>query len=148
MIKNKVLIRNINTNDYDKLRDIYYKIRTEEFPWSNHISLSDFDDSTQDEVIFTVLIDDKIVGFVSVWVEDKFIHNLFVSKEYRKYGVGKALINQVLLTFGTPLTLKCIKENYNAVNFYLSNGWKIEKEDICVEGAYYLMSYNKRCNEN
>ena len=142
MTKNNLLIRKVIVNDYDKLREIYCKIRSEEFAWVYNVLPSDFDNSTQGEIIFTALIDGKIAGFISIWEEDKFIHNLFVSKEYRKHGIGKALINQTLLTFGTPLTLKCVKENQNSVNFYLTNGWQIESEEIGTEGAYYLMSYN------
>ena len=86
------------------------------------------------------MVDGTPAGFISIWEESNFIHNLFLSKPYRKLGLGKALIQKAIAVFGTPLTLKCVKENQNALQFYLANGWKIEKEEMGPEGPYYLMS--------
>lgn len=64
--------------------------------------------------------------FISIWEEDKFIHNLFVSSNFQRCGVGKVFINAVIKVVG--LTLKCVKANENALNFYLYQGWTIEEE--------------------
>lgn len=41
-----------------------------------------------------------------------------------------------------PLTLKCVKENTKAFDYYKSHNWKIEKEEMGSEGLYYIMKYS------
>ncbi|GLC31738.1 GNAT family N-acetyltransferase [Clostridium omnivorum] len=142
MNKNNISIQKAQKKDYDELRKIYFNTRQESFTWEKHdsIKLEDFDSSTEGELILTAKIDNEIVGFVSIWEEDKFIHNLFVSSNFKKCGVGKALINQSAKAVGLPLTLKCVKANVNALHFYLSQGWTIE-EEVAENEPYYLMKY-------
>ncbi|MBL4935554.1 GNAT family N-acetyltransferase [Clostridium sp. YIM B02515] len=142
MNKNNISIQKAQKKDYDELRKIFFNTRQENFNWVEHgsIKLEDFDSSTEGELILTAKIDNEIAGFISIWEEDKFIHNLFVSSNFKRCGVGKALINQSAKVVGLPLTLKCVKANVNAFHFYLSQGWTIEEEVIENE-PYYLMKY-------
>lgn len=128
--------------DYEDLRKIFLNSRRESFKWMEYdsIKLEDFDSSTEGELILTAKVDNNIAGFVSIWEEDKFIHNLFVSSRFKRLGIGKALIDESVKAVGLPLTLKCVKANVNALNFYLSQGWTIEEEVIEKE-PYYLMKY-------
>lgn len=141
----QVIIRDYCGADKEYLAMLFYQIRKEEFSWTNlkKLSINDFEHSTEGERIFVAEADGKIAGFISVWELDKFIHNLFVAKEFRRIGVGQALIEKVLLEFGTPLTLKCVAQNGSAAKFYLANGWKIEEEGTSNEGPYYLMSFEE-----
>ncbi len=61
-------------------------------------------------------------------------------ESFKRLGVGKALINESVKAVGLPLTLKCIKANVNALNFYLSQGWTIE-EEVTENEPYCLMKY-------
>ncbi|MTK11339.1 MAG: GNAT family N-acetyltransferase [Clostridiaceae bacterium] len=142
MSKNDISIQKAEKEDYDELRKIFLKTRQENFNWMEYdsIRLEDFDSSTEGELILTAKIGNDIAGFVSIWEEDKFIHNLFVSSNFKRRGVGKALIDQSVKEVGLPLTLKCVRTNVNALNFYLSQGWTIEEEVIENE-PYYLMKY-------
>lgn len=142
MNKSNISIEKAQKKDYDELRKIFFKTRQENFNWVEHdsIKLEDFDSSTEGELILTAKIDNEIAGFISIWEEDKFIHNLFVSSNFKRCGVGKALINQSAKAVGLPLTLKCVKANVNALNFYLSQGWTIE-EEVMENEPYYLMKY-------
>lgn len=142
MSKNDISIQKAQKEDYDELRKIFLKTRQENFNWMEYdsIKLEDFDSSTEGELILTAKIGNDIAGFVSIWEEDKFIHNLFVSSNFKRRGVGKALIDQSVKEVGLPLTLKCVRANVNALNFYLSQGWTIEEEVIENE-PYYLMKY-------
>lgn len=142
MSKNDISIQKAQKEDYDELRKIFLKTRQENFNWMEYdsIKLEDFDSSTEGELILTAKIGNDIAGFVSIWEEDKFIHNLFVSSNFKRRGVGKALIDQSVKEVGLPLTLKCVRVNVNALNFYLSQGWTIEEEVIENE-PYYLMKY-------
>lgn len=137
-----VSIQKAKKEEYDTLRKIYLKTRQENFKWVEYdsIKLEDFDTSTEGELILTAKINNEIAGFVSIWEEDKFIHSLFISSVFKRQGIGKALINEAIKAVGLPLTLKCVKANTNALNFYLSQGWTIEEESIGDE-PYYLMKY-------
>lgn len=139
----EILIEIANQDEYDKLREIYFSVRQEHFTWldKDSIKKEDFDNSTQGELILTAKVNNQIAGFISIWEEDNFIHNLFILKRFRGLGIGKKLIEITAQKEGLPLFLKCVKENKESVGFYLSQGWTIEKEEICDEGDYYLMKY-------
>ncbi len=143
MNKNCIYIQKAQKEEYDDLRKIFFNTRQEDFNWMEYdsIKLDDFDSSTEGELILTAKINNEIVGFVSIWEEDKFIHNLFVSSKFKRCGVGKALINQCVKVVELPLTLKCVRENENALNFYLSQGWTIE-EEVTGKEPYYIMKYD------
>ncbi len=144
MSKNYIYIQKAQKEEYDDLRSIFLNSRRENFNWVEYdsLKLDDFDSSTEGELILTAKISNKIVGFISIWEEDKFIHNLFVSSNSKGLGVGKALINEAVEIIGLPLTLKCVKANENALNFYLSQGWTIV-EEVTEKEPYYLMKYEK-----
>ncbi len=135
-------IQKAQKEEYDDLRSIFLNSRRENFNWVEYdsLKLDDFDSSTEGELILTAKISNEIVGFISIWEEDKFIHNLFVSSNFKGLGVGKALINEAVKVVGLPLTLKCVKANKNALNFYLSQGWTIV-EEVTEKEPYYLMKY-------
>lgn len=139
-----IVIRPYKEEDRDVLANIFYQIRRDEFPWVDKdlLSLDDFSISTEGEAIFVSLIDGNIAGFISIWERDKFIHNLFVSKCYRKSGIGKALVDYSISRYGVPQRLKCVAENQRALEFYESHGWKIDSEGISSEGKYYLMVFS------
>lgn len=143
MNKNSIAVQKAEKEEYDDLRKIYLITRQETFKWLEYdnIKLEDFDTSTEGELILTAKINNVIAGFVSIWEEDKFIHNLFVSSDFKRCGVGKALISEAVKAVGLPLTLKCVKENFNAVKFYLSQGWTIV-EEVTGQEPYYLMKYD------
>lgn len=143
MSKNCIYIKKSQKNEYNDLRKIFFNSRQENFNWMepDSINLDDFDSSTKGELILTAKINNEIAGFISIWEEDKFIHNLFVSSNFQRCGVGKALIRETVKVVGLPLTLKCVKVNENALNFYLSQGFTIE-EEVTEKEPYYLMKLN------
>jgi GNAT superfamily N-acetyltransferase len=142
-LKDEIIVLEAKEVDYEALRDIYLKVRQDAFHWeeSNKLTLADFDTSTEGELILTASIDQVIIGFASIWVPDKFIHNLFVRPEFQGKGVGTALIKEAVTKVGLPLTLKCVKENTPAIGYYQSHNWRIMKEDRDEHGPYYWMKY-------
>lgn len=87
------------------------------------VNQAEFERMLQGEVIHVAAIGDRIVGFVSVWEVDGFIHHLYVSPGFQGKGVGKALLRMCEGRYGLPLSLKCIRANHKALAFYRSNGW-------------------------
>lgn len=108
--------------DNAALAKIYYDIRLKEFVWEKEVCMDDFKKSTEGERILAGLVDGAIAGFISVWEPDLFVHNLFVCKQYRRTGLGAALIAEANRKYGSPLSLKCMKDNKNALTFYEKNG--------------------------
>lgn len=132
-----------NELDLCELRKLFLNVRKEVFIWldKDKFDLSDFDKSTQGELIFTAKVNNKLAGFISIWEEDKFVHNLFVYKDYRKIGIGKKLIEKAIELVGLPLNLKCLIENKKALDYYLHNNWNIKQSGLCEDGKYYLLEY-------
>jgi len=143
-MKDNILVLEAKQSNYEELREIFFAVRRDTFHWiePKELKLLDFDESTKDELILVAFIKNKVVGFVSIWVPDKFIHNLFVLQDFQGKGVGTALVNEAIKRVGLPLTLKCVKSNTKAFNYYTSHNWKIEKEEMGNEGSYYLMRYS------
>ena len=97
------------------------------YPWSSHFFHQEF----QVECARSILADmnGKIVGYVLFWLlpETVDIHNLAVSGEYRRRGVGRILLHKVIVealrqSFAR-VTLEVRKSNLAAQKLYESAGF-------------------------
>ncbi|MBF4692068.1 N-acetyltransferase [Fusibacter ferrireducens] len=84
--------------------------------------------------------DGKILGFVSI-INKEFIGALFVSRRQQGMGIGKKLIEFSKALYKV-LSLAVYKENYQAVRFYESVGFKCIREQLNEDTneAEYIMS--------
>ena len=71
-------------DDYLALQELFLQSRQKTFLWTDtsRYKLSDFDESTKNEYILVAFVDEILVGFVSVWLIDNFIHHLYVDEQY------------------------------------------------------------------
>lgn len=138
-----MLIRIWTESDRPFLRTLYLQARREAWPWLDGSAwrLEDFDEATKDEQIWVAEENGHRLGFASVWVNDNFLHNLFVAPEYQGHGAGLALLNKVQAEFTSTGALKCLAKNTRAMEFYQRHGWHIEAHGDGPDGAYYLMHY-------
>lgn len=138
-----VKIRKATEKDYDSLREIYFTSREKNFTWSDksRFKIEDFDNDTKDEFILVATKNEQILGFISLWVPDNFIHHLYVHPDFMGQQAGKGLLQASIEKFGMPLTLKCITENTKALTFYKSQGWQVKEEAMGPDGPYCLMEY-------
>jgi len=136
-------IRKFEETDRLFLQKLYLEVRVSTFNWldTSKFTLQDFDSSTLDEKIWVAVHQDKIVGFISVYIPDNFIHNLYVDISMKSKGIGSLLLDEVLKNTSRPVSLKCISKNTKALNFYLCKGWKTISEDEDKHGKYCLMHY-------
>ncbi len=80
---------------------------------------------------FVALEDEKVIGYVGVSVisDSCFINNIAVYPEYRRQGVGKALMKIAILTadaMGTGfISLEVRESNYAAQNLYRKLGFEV-----------------------
>jgi GNAT superfamily N-acetyltransferase len=134
-------IRPFTEKDRPSLRDIYLTTRKHSFEWLDPQSLneSDFDRDTAGEKIWVAENSSQIVGFVSVWEADSFVHHLFVLPEFSNLGYGSRLLEACLEYINGPAQLKCVVQNTVAMTFYRAKGWQTVSKGISSEGEYYLM---------
>lgn len=128
----------------EDLKRIYLQSRLQAFTWldASRFSLDDFDSATLGETVLVAVANEKPVGFISWWVPDNFIHNVYVDPSFLRQGVGKALLGRCLTDIGRPATLKCLQQNTGALSFYQAQGWCIKNEGPSSDGPYYLMTYD------
>lgn len=138
------LVRQVGSGDTSSLQGVYLRTRAEKFHWLNSSDLraSDFERDTDGERIWVAEMQGRIVGFVSVWEPDNFIHHLFVLPEYSGQKIGSALLAACLEVIGRPAQLKCVSANLEALQFYLAKGWKTISKGFSADGEYHLMQKN------
>lgn len=136
-------IAELQSNDLPALRELYFNVRQATFAWfdTSHYQLTDFDTDTIDEYTLVAHLKDKIIGFVSAYLPDNFIHHLYVVDEYQKQGIGTALLDAILEKLKPPVTLKCLENNTSAAAFYEKNGFRHIQKGVSVEGVYILFAY-------
>jgi len=130
-VDSEVEIRRVKDSDTSVLAEMYCRLNIETFDWmpKNTFSISDFEEDTQGEEILVAVVEDKILGFVSLLVSENLIHQLYVDTSAQGMGLGKTLLDAVVqLTEQRPLFLNCREKNERAINFYKKYGFKTESQ--------------------
>lgn len=80
---------------------------------------------TEDEVVLVAEgAQGRIVGFTAVYIEEAFIHHLYVHPNAQGHGVGTVLLAAArALAGGRQASLKCAVRNRRALAFYAARGW-------------------------
>ena len=127
--------------DLVELRILFLEVRRKTFLWTDisTLALLDFDEETEGEYILVARADNKIVGFISVWLADNFIHHLYVDIDYHNLGIGTKLLNRVIEKIGFPVGLKCIEKNKSAIEFYLKRGFTEKGKGLSEDEVYILL---------
>ncbi len=100
----------------------------------------DFAATTQGErVIVAVSQVGELIGVVSVWEPESFIHCLFVDRKYQGQGVGTELLKSLTPWLPFPWKLKCLASNRNALDFYRRRGWTKLETGRGDQGTYFLL---------
>ena len=127
--------------DLVELRILFLEVRRQTFLWADTstFTLSDFDKETYGEYILVARADNKIVGFISVWLADNFIHHLFVDSNYHNRGIGTKLLNRAIERIGLPVGLKCVEKNKSAIEFYLKRGFTEKVKGSSEDEVYVFL---------
>lgn len=135
-------IRLMFASDVSELARIYLASRQATFTWLNQVDfeLTDFQHDTIDEEVLVATDDNRILGFISIYKPDNFIHLLFVDPQCTNRGIGKHLLTAALARTGRPAHLKCLSANHHAREFYRRNGWVAESEST-TPPAYWNLVY-------
>ena len=81
----------------------------------------------------------RIIGMVSVYEADAFIHHLYVAASTHRQGVGTAMLDSLKPWLAYPWRLKCVCANTQALAFYAAHGWVVEEEGAGEEGPYFQL---------
>lgn len=100
----------------------------------------DFATASEGETLFVCCnCENEVLGFVSVYEPDAFIHHLYVARHCQRQGIGAALLKSLEAHVIKPWHLKCAARNEMAMRFYLSQGWIEEDRAEGPEGSYVLL---------
>jgi len=135
-----------NKNHVTDLRRIFLEVRQKTFYWldTQNYNLTDFDYETQSEFILVALFNDKVVGFISLWLKGNFIHHFYIDAEYQQHTIGSKLLEEAIQAMKTPITLKCLEKNTRAIAFYKKKGFVATDKGISEHGAYFLFTLQKK----
>lgn len=135
-------IREMKETDKSSLRQLYLDSRRVAFYWSDPESmhLTDFDHDTKEEHVFIAALDQRIIGFISLYPPDNFIHCLFIDPRFKGQGTGHLLLEKAKQSLHLPMTLKCLSRNTPALAFYEKEGWE-KINEVAVQDPYWNMIY-------
>ncbi|QHB31743.1 GNAT family N-acetyltransferase [Yersinia canariae] len=139
-----IKIREYQESDRPFLRTLYLASRRAAFSWldGEHFRLEDFDRVTLGETILVAIEGESHAGFASIFMEESFLHNLFVDPKAQHSGVGLALLQATQHRFNSHGSLKCLAKNQHALAFYQKNGWVAIATGKSNDGDYVLMHWH------
>ena len=126
---------------------LYVRSGTASFTWrpDGHFLAADFTRFAEEEEVWLALLGDAperdrevarqsnneaaksdlpLLGILSLFRPENFIHCLYVDPDAQRLGVGKALVAHVRKIVDAPLTLKLDVPNRRAIAFYEATGWE------------------------
>lgn len=107
----KIKISKYNDLDFDKISNLYLDAE-----WTNYTyDLDKLDKSLKNSLlILTACIDNEIVGLIRV-IGDSFsiiyIQDIIVLKKYKRKGIGKKLLNEVLNIYSDVRQIVLLTDN-------------------------------------
>ena len=104
---------------------IYERSGSAAFAWrpKGYFKAEDFVRFAEDEDVWLALMGDAIVGVLSLFRAENFIHCLYVDPDAQRLGIGRTLVAHLRRETGHPLTLKLDTPNKAAIAFYETTGW-------------------------
>lgn len=126
--------------DLQHLRELFLNERQRTFIEQDisEFKLEDFEKQTQGEYILTAHINHIVVGFISIWMPNNFIHHLYVDTKYQGKNIGTELLKAAIQKTVFPITLKCLVNNTKAVEFYIKKGFAEKSRGHSSNGTYIL----------
>ncbi|PQO25702.1 N-acetyltransferase [Blastopirellula marina] len=101
---------------------------------------ADFAITTEGERVFVAVSETgQLIGAVTVWEPESFIHCLFVDCRYQGQGVGTLLLDSLVQWLPFPWKLKCLTVNRRALDFYRRRGWHKLETGLDQQGTYLLL---------
>lgn len=139
----KCLFHDLKQQELEKLVSLYNQIRKETTNWIDkvEVTLEEFSYQVEVETIYIAYEEEKIVGFLTFYVPDNFIHLFFVDVTSQGIGIGSDLLAEIISDFeDEEISLKCLIHNDFAISFYKRKGFTIvETYEAENNQGYHLM---------
>ena len=118
-------IRPIKSGEHADCADIYTSAWNLAFPdYQRAICVEEFETEIVEDSTLVAVIDQRVIGYISIWEPEWFIHHLYVDPLSHGNGVGTALISQVERSAAPhSISLKCVSINKKAMGFYEALGF-------------------------
>lgn len=121
----KPLIRSMETKDLDGILEV--ELNCFKIPWTRNM----FEDELYNPNAYysVVEVNEKIVGYVGFWkiIDEAHITNVAIHKDFRRLGLGRALITDMLDKVKgleiIAVTLEVRVSNFAAISLYESFGF-------------------------
>ncbi|OXA81626.1 Ribosomal protein S18 acetylase RimI [Flavobacterium aquidurense] len=135
-----------NKNHITDLQRIFLEVRQKTFYWldTHNYKLTDFDSETEAEFVLVAIYNDKVAGFISLWLRGNFIHHFYIDDEYQQHKIGSKLLEEAIQIMKAPITLKCLERNTRAVEFYKNKGFVITEKGVSDHGDYLLFTLHNK----
>lgn len=136
-----ITIRAFQPSDSDELQALYERfVCGADWLPKGAQQDTDFAKTTEGERIFVAISDaGDLIGAVTVWEPESFIHCLFVDSGYQGQGVGSMLLDSLAPWLPFPWKLKCLMANRRALDFYRRRGWNKLETGLGDQGTYFLL---------
>ncbi len=125
------MIRNFEIKDIEEVMDIWLETNKKAHPfidkkyWENNFE--NVKNAILEAEVYVYEEEKKVVGFVGV--VEGYIAGIFVKENSQNNGIGKILVNKCKEKYNR-LNLKVYEKNKKAIQFYLSQGFKIVGKNI------------------
>jgi ribosomal protein S18 acetylase RimI-like enzyme len=127
----EIVMRRPQPSEYNSVRVLIETVMNETFKdlfAPNPVPLEFKDEDWP--LTWVAVSDEKIVGVILS--KDEWVDDLWISREYRRQGVGSRLLAQgeaeIAARGYRRCRLRVVQSNTVAVQFYLSQGWQIARE--------------------
>lgn len=138
-----ITIRKAKEEDLVSLEILFQLTRQKTFTSvdPDEFKIDDYKKSVEGEEVWIAEVHEKIVGFVSLWLPDNFVHNLFIHPYWQGKGIGSLLLKKAEERLSFPIELKVTINNFKACLFYEKHGW--QKISIGNNGLEEYILYRK-----
>ena len=121
-------LRRARSDEINACAALYERVGNATFSWrpKNWFRAADFLHFAKEEVVFIAEANGQILGLLSLYEPESFVHCLYVDQPAQGLGVGSALIAHATKEAPGPLSLKVDEPNKRANVFYKHLGFKRE----------------------
>ena len=118
-------IRKVEFEGFDACARIYADAWNRSLPGvPRQISTDDFKNEVDGELTLVATENGEVVGYISIWEPNWFIHHLYVKPSKHGTGIGSSLVTHAETLAGShALSLKCQVANTSAAGFYAALGF-------------------------
>src|SRR4029078_2518745 len=123
---NLTIRRAASASDIAAAAAIYVRSGTAAFTWRApvYFTAADFTRFAGEEEVWLALMGEAVVGILSLFPAENFIHCLYVDPDAQGLGVGRSLVAHLRRQTGRAMTLKLDTPNRAAIGFYEATGWR------------------------